>query len=328
LQRARFSAISKDAYESVSLQRVNPKRVHGLFLNRFGEIRSGWRIALFLVLLIALGFPLQAGLNALPFATPLIDAAGALAAAVGVSWIIVRFINRKPLSALGLGIHPGMPRELGIGLLLGFLLMGGIFAAEVAFGYVQLEWRGYTVAQSGAIVLYSLAGFGVSAAFEELLFRGYIFQTLIQAITFLPAMILLSLLFALGHIANPSSSAFSSANVFLAGVCLSFAYMKTRSLWLPFGLHWSWNFCQTTVLGYPTSGLGFSERRLLDQVIEGPTWITGGDFGPEGGVLATICLAGCTWYLLKSRRVSVPEGIVTLDSLEDVLPTESAERIV
>jgi uncharacterized protein len=173
----------------------------------------------------------------------------------------------------------------------------------------------------------SLIGFGFAAALEELLFRGYMFQTLAQGITLFPAMILFSALFAVAHASNPSASLLSSVNVFLAGVWLSFAYIKTRSLWLPIGLHWSWNFSQTTVFGFPTSGISFADRRLLNQVVTGPDWITGGGFGPEGGVLATAALVAGTWYLLKSRRISVPEGIVTLDSLEDVLPERQEGQI-
>jgi membrane protease YdiL (CAAX protease family) len=96
--------------------------------------------------------------------------------------------------------------------------------------------------------------------------------------------------------------------------------MKTRSLWLPFGLHVSWNYSQTVIYSFPTSGIDFAGFQLGETVQTGPEWITGGAFGPEGGALATLMLILSTWYILKSKSLSVPEGIITLDSIEDIIP--------
>jgi hypothetical protein len=166
----------------------------------------------------------------------------------------------------------------------------------------------------------SLVFFTVAAFVEETLFRGYAFQTLIQWVTFLPAVVAFSVLFAYAHYFNPNVTMLSLVNVGLAGVWLSVAYMKTRSLWLPFGLHLSWNFSQTSLYAFPTSGGSLEGQKLWDSVQTGPVWVTGGAFGPEGGVLATVALIVGTWYILKSTYVRAPEGIVTLDSVEDLLP--------
>jgi hypothetical protein len=146
-----------------------------------------------------------------------------------------------------------------------------------------------------------------------------------QGVTFLPAMVMMSGLFGLAHWNNPHATVLSTLNVFLAGVWLTFAYMNTRSLWLPTALHVAWNFAQTGVYGFATSGHSFSDRTLLHLQESGPAWITGGAFGPEGGILATIALIGGTWYVLKTRLLATPGGIVTLDSLEDVLPASPGE---
>jgi hypothetical protein len=55
----------------------------------------------------------------------------------------------------------------------------------------------------------------------------------------------------------------------------------------------------------------------------GPVWVGGGEFGPEGGVLATIALITCLWYILKAGFLRPPEGIVTLDSIEDLVPPDA-----
>jgi membrane protease YdiL (CAAX protease family) len=138
-------------------------------------------------------------------------------------------------------------------------------------------------------------------------------------VTFLPAALLSSAFFAAAHLGNPSVTVFSLINVALAGVLFAFAYMKTRSLWLPFGIHYAWNFSQSTLYGLPTSGLLTPEKTLILASQEGPDWILGGSFGPEGGILATAALVIGIWYVLKAPYLSVPEGIITLDSVEDLL---------
>ena len=295
-----------------------------LFTNVFrdphNEVRAGWRIFLFLLLLTVAGIGVYNALPASFAGTPVASSLLPLGIIFLVTWVVTRFVNHKPLAAVGLWMHPRAPRECGIGLLLGFLMMTGIFLVEIGLGVLHLSWRGLTAAEISGAVGISLLYFTFSAMFEELLFRGYLFQTLMQWVTFLPALMLMSALFGLAHFRNPHATILSTANVLLAGVWLSFAYLKTRSLWLPFGLHLSWNFAQTTVYAFPTSGFAFAERRLFLSEQSGPVWLTGGEFGPEGGVLATIALVAATWYILKTPLLRPPEGIITLDSVEDILP--------
>jgi membrane protease YdiL (CAAX protease family) len=233
---------------------------------------------------------------------------------------MTRKFHRKPLTAIGLSLHPGIVREGGIGCLLGVLMMGGIFVLEYGLGYAERFWLGLSTGTVVWTIVSSMAFFVVAAIAEELLFRGYPFQVLMQGVTFLPATIIMALLFGAVHLANPNASALGFVNTALAAVLFSLAYMKTRSLWLPFGLHFSWNFAQTTVFGFPTSGIPFSGFRLFRSVQNGPEWVTGGSYGPEAGILATIALVAAAWYILKARHLAAPEGIVTLDSVEDLLP--------
>jgi uncharacterized protein len=291
-----------------------------IFLTRHGEIRSGWKIMLFLIGIAALATGVSAVLHLFRIGIVLLDAVGFLATTLFVSWVLTRYVNRKHFAAIGLWFHPRAIREFGIGMLLGFLMMAGIFILLFAAGYAQVSWLLRTPGEMVTTVLYSFVFFAVAAAGEEVLFRGYVFQTMAQGITVLPAILVMSGIFGIAHAANPNANAFSIANVMLAGIWLSFAYLKTRGLWLPFGLHLAWNFSQTTVFGFPTSGITFADQKIMSTVTTGPDWITGGAFGPEGSLLATLALIGCTWYLLKSKYIAAPEGIVTLDSVEDIPP--------
>jgi hypothetical protein len=198
-------------------------------------------------------------------------------------------------------------------------MMGGIYIVEVALGYVIPSSAGLGPAGAVRVTVLSVLWFAAGAMGEELLFRGYAFQSLIQGLTFLPATLMMAVVFGLAHLQNPHVTAFSLSNVVLAGILFSFAYMKTRSLWLPFGIHFAWNFSQTTLFGLPTSGMLDDSHALFNAAQSGPAWIGGGEFGPEGGGLATIALLICLWYILKAGFLKPPEGIVTLDSIEDLV---------
>lgn len=291
-----------------------------IFINRHAEVRMGWRLFLFIVLILVLVQLSRLTLIAVGLADDLAINSLVLVSSLLVSYLLTRFINRKPFGAIGLSLHPHMGREFGMGCLLGFLMMTGIVLVELMSGYVQLSWRGFGAFQSARTVLGAVPYFAVAAGSEEVLFRGYFFQTLIQWMTFLPSTLLMAAIFGISHLLNPHATTFGLINVALAGICLSVAYMKTRSLWLPFGLHFAWNFSQSALYSFPTSGIGFGGFRLFDLTQQGPEWVTGGAFGPEGGVLATLSLAIGTWYILKSHYLRAPEGIITLDSVEDLLP--------
>jgi membrane protease YdiL (CAAX protease family) len=297
-----------------------------IFRNRHHELRAGWKVLGFLALTAAGGFALAMALPRSWSSTPFAGSFIPLALVLAVTWVMTRLANHKPLAAVGLWMHPRALRECAMGLLLGFLMMTGIFLLELGLGVLSLTWRGLTLPEIAGAAAISFLFFAASALFEELLFRGYLLQTLMQWVSFLPALLMMSVFFGLAHYSNPHATPLSTANVVLAGVWLSFAYLKTRSLWLPFGLHLSWNFAQTTIYAFPTSGIAFAERRLFISETSGPLWLTGGEFGPEGGVLATVALTAATWYILKTPLLRAPEGIITLDSVEDVLPPRQPEE--
>jgi hypothetical protein len=196
-------------------------------------------------------------------------------------------------------------------------MMAGIFSVELLCGFVSVQPRPLSAGELAQMLLISAVLFTAAGAAEELLFRGYPFQSMMQGMGFLPAMLLLSAGFAAAHGGNPNIGFLPLFNIFLAGVWLSYAYMTTRALWLPIGLHFSWNFTQTTLFGFPTSGVAVHSDSLLELTQGGPDWVTGGMFGPEGGILATAALLLGTWAIVKLPAFRKAEGIVTLDSVED-----------
>jgi membrane protease YdiL (CAAX protease family) len=291
-----------------------------VFINRHNELRVGWRIVVFLlvcgVFLVIASAPRFLGFN-LAFVNQLLF----ILALFGATFLVVRFVNKKPFGAIGLSLHHRALKELVQGLLIGFLMMAVIFVVLQVLGYVTIELKQVSFWPAVWAMLSLFWLFTVGAVAEELLYRGYVFQTLIQGITFLPTLLIMSALFAISHGMNPNTSTLAFVNIGLAGVWLGFAYMKTRGLWFPIGLHFSWNFAQTGIFGFNTSGLEFADSRLVVARVTGPEWLTGGAFGPEGGALASVVIIAGTGYFLKSTAIAAPEGVITLDSLEDLIPT-------
>ena len=131
-----------------------------------------------------------------------------------------------------------------------------------------------------AVVLIVLI-FGALA--EEMMFRGYPFQRLEEAIGPVGAIAVFSVLFALVHLTNPGASPLGLLNTVLIGIVLAIAYLRTRALWLCWGIHFGWNATLGLLFGLPVSGL-----RIFNVVVRGsangPRWLTGGSYGVEASV--------------------------------------------
>jgi hypothetical protein len=105
------------------------------------------------------------------------------------------------------------------------------------------------------------------------------------------------------HLNNPHAvPGFTFVNTALAGVWLAVAYLQTRSLWLPLALHWSWNWAQASLLGFPVSGIErIAPAPLLQAINAGPDWLTGGAYGIEGGAACTVALLVSTLVLWRTK---------------------------
>ncbi len=231
---------------------------------------------------------------------------GSLALAIGfllLSWIFLRLADGKGFSALGLTLRRGWGRELALGLCLGAtlqVLVAGIFLATRTVHYSMRAGYGLHFWHRVAA---NVALFALAATVEELAFRGYGFQKLIEAVGAPGALLLTSLIFGFLHFTNPHATIFSTVNTVLAGIILAIPYIRTRSMWMQIGLHWSWNLTMATLVSLPVSGIDFGPH-FFSTESTGPGWLTGGIYGPEGGAAVTIVtLAGIAW-LLRTRQLS------------------------
>jgi membrane protease YdiL (CAAX protease family) len=288
-----------------------------------GRLRAGWRIALyasmvFVATWIAISIygviahvhaPNQT--EALPTGMTIAIYLSLLVAVSVPALVMLRFVDGSSGKALGFAFHDRVGIEALQGILQGTSMVVVIFIVEWVAGWIAADWSGLQPCSVVRSFGYSLAFFAAAAAFEETLLRGYAFQVLIQGIGKTGAVCLTSVFFGLFHLMNPNVGALAVFNSMLAGVWLSIAYIKTRSLWLPSSLHMFWNLTQGYIFGFPISGVPISESLMsISQYGEG--WVTGGRYGPEGGVISSFVLILGTIYLLRSKKIKPSKGAVSV----------------
>ena len=224
------------------------------------------------------------------------------------SWLFILVADDRNFRTLGLWFYSDWWREalcgIGIGLLV-ISIVVGITAATQSAQFASWAPFGLPV---WFHLIRTAAALVFAAAVEELMFRGYGFQRLIDATGRWGAVAISSILFGLAHLQNPSVTVLSTVNTALSGALLSVAYLKTRGLWLPIGLHWAWNFCMGPIFSFPVSGLRF-EPAMLRVASHGPAWLTGGEYGPEGGIVLTVVSMGAIVWLALDWRIGVSPGM-------------------
>ncbi len=251
-------------------------------------------VALFAVLqlLILLGAPTPRGSDAAELLN-VWNVFGMVAAVSLASWVGQVRLSRRPFVDLGLRGGGRAILDLLSGAGLGVAILGAVVLTFVAFGW--LTWTPDDTPGSAFLAAVSLAVVLLGAAFvEELLFRGYPFQVLERRFGAIIALAATSVAFSAAHGLNPDVAVLPLINIGLAGVLLGVAYLRTRSLWFATGLHMGWNWVMA-ITELSVSGLDFGMPGF-DPVLDGPVLVTGGTFGPEGGLLVSLgSLVAITW---------------------------------
>ena len=258
------------------------------FLLSDGRLRAGWRAALFAVVFVAALFVagVLASLTGQVFSVALGVAIQA-AATGGATWLMLRWMEARPFVAVGLAWRRESSAELGWGFAGGIGLVGGLTAVEWGIGAIRFEGKTGGEGASVFVALGMLTGLIIlGASYEEVLFRGYAFQRIIEGTNGTVAIAVSSAVFGWLHMSNPHATDLSTVNTVLAGVLLGLAYLRTRALWLPIGFHFGWNW-MLAVLGHPVSGLEVAELPWRVAPVAEPVWLHGGSYGPEGGIVAT-----------------------------------------
>lgn len=224
-----------------------------------------------------------------------------LAVAWGMAAICLKYLNRRPVSELGMQIK-GRWKEAIIGVVFAGVLYAIAFPLSLLLGVIQVvEVKGNIGILVGSYLVFFLA-----AAMEEVMVRGYIQGQLMHRMGKYSSMIIASLIFSAMHLLNPNVELLPLINLFLAGLLLGASYMYTRNLVFPIFLHTTWNWIQGPVLGYQVSGGSMFPSAVHLQLPE-KSILNGGDFGFEGSIICTVllivgtaCIIG--WYERKAKK--------------------------
>jgi uncharacterized protein len=270
-------------------------------MNRLGHrvlygptgLRAGWRLCMFLGLVVLL---LDGSRRLYAPAGPQNNLAWAVREAfdflilVLAAWTM-SVIEGRTLAQYGLSWCRQLPRQLAHGVLLGFLGISALVGAIWLSGGLQVAAAGLTGPDALRWAVTYACLFATVALKEEFLARGYVLFALGTGIGFWPAALLSSVVFAFGHHANGSEDWLGLLNAGLFGLLACFLVRRTGSLWMPIGLHLSFDWGESYLYGAINSGSAVLPGRLLTTDPSGPVWLSGGLTGPEGSVVCSAVIA-------------------------------------
>lgn len=289
-----------------------------IFINKQDQrLRAGWRLLIQFILLFLLTGLLQLGIQQFwNSSSPLLKTVPSFLGFIASVWIAGHFLDKRSFKDFGLEFDRRWRNDFFMGTLIGTGAMSVIFLIEWSSGWISVSGFGWQATSQGSF------GWSIGGSFlamlmvgfhEELFSRGYQILNLSEGLHYpqlgttgsvILSVLATSLLFGSLHLFNPNASSVSTFNIVLAGIALAIPYIFTGSLGLSVGLHFSWNFVQGGVFGFPISGMQLPTS--LIRISQGGTnlW-TGGAFGPEAGlvgVLGIAIIAGLSCVYIKETR--------------------------
>ena len=238
---------------------------------------------------------------------PPMDRSAAAAVKVAVTIILALAAYKFGILRLGDRSRDDLPGnrfviDTALGLVIGGVLFGAIVGVAALLGvYRIVSCCSTTNLISDLFIAAIMPGF-----MEELFFRGILFRWTEEMLGSWMALAMTSVLFGFAHAMNPNATLFSSTAIAIeAGILLGGAYMLTRNLWLPIGLHAAWNFTQGYLFGIPVSGV--AEEGMVRSTLSGSELVTGGGFGLEASVIAFVLATAAgilfVWMAIRQQRV-------------------------
>ena len=222
-----------------------------------------------------------------------------LAAALGATAIMVRSIDKRSWADVGLSRDAASARTLVVGWCIGAAAITGACAVLAMTGLLRFVptigtgWIGAAIRITVVLVPSALA--------EELICRGYLLTVVRDRVGVRWAVLLTSLMFGLLHLSNPGATAESVALVTLAGIFLAAVRVVLDSLYAAWMAHLAWNWVMAVPLHAAVSGVRF-ESPEYQAVTMQPAWVSGGAWGPEGGLMAGLGMISGLAYLYTRRR--------------------------
>jgi uncharacterized protein len=225
------------------------------------------------------------------------NVAGTLAVALLANVLALRFFTHLRLVDLGMAWNRCSMENMGLGVLGGAAAASLVLTPALLIGEAHISVTPQDQPSLSVIVfVVSLLAFGAMG--EELMMRGYGFQILLANVGTWATIIPCGVLFALLHTANPNATRLGIANTAGFGILFGYAFVRSRDLWLPAGLHFGWNVT-LPLFGVNVSGLRMNMTGHEMVWTAGNLW-SGGDYGPEASLLTSIVMIVLAVYIWKA----------------------------
>ena len=268
-----------------------PSAGHNIFVGPNG-IRAGWRLVIFLALDFAFVYAIvhiPGVRSALPsqqiftakgllFSEGLLNLLPLLLAAG-----VMTFIEKRSFADYGMPLQEAFGKRFWQGVPLGFVMLSILLLLIGALHGFSIDGIGVGGTAALSLAILYFIGFILVGLFEEFSFRGYMQSTLASGIGFWPAAIILSIGFGAIHLGNTGEAKIGAFMAGCFGLVAAFALWRTGNIWLPIGMHASFDWGETYFYGTPDSGI-VAQGHFLNSSFHGPDWLTGGSVGPEGSV--------------------------------------------
>ena len=295
------------------------------------RLKAGWRILIFVGIFYAFSSsiflirPLLGNISKSSFLSDysfIIVSVLAVSATLGV-YLCRRLLDRQSFVSLGLRMDGAALRDLGFGFLLSGLMAGLFFLLLMSIGALEVDSITLNIgnygilSDQGFVEFMKIMSLGtlfilllehiLVGYWEELVFRGYLFQNMIQGMGMILSIAVSCLLYGLIHAFNPNATLLSSVIIMGFGFLRLYGYLTTKMLWLSIGMHIGWNFFQGPIFGFGASGHQMTSVITHEFTTESD-FLTGASFGPEGSILIIpiVILAGWCMkaYSLKFNKAA------------------------
>jgi membrane protease YdiL (CAAX protease family) len=224
-----------------------------------------------------------------------------------VVWLWLRWYERRPFWTVGFE-RDGAARKALRGAVVGLLMLGGAVALMMVAGFAAPEDGPPQLQGPPAVpgVFIALLGWTVQGPAEELVCRGWMLPVLAARYRLWLGVLVSSLFFAVLHGVNPNLTPIAGLNLVLYGLFAALYALREGGLWGIGAQHAAWNWAQGNLFGFEVSGIEPAGGMLVNLMETGPDEVTGGPFGPEGGLAITLVLLTGIVVLLVGSRSRVP----------------------
>jgi membrane protease YdiL (CAAX protease family) len=221
---------------------------------------------------------------------------------LAVGYSLLEIISRRPASTrsvLGLPRRPSASREWLTGVAIGWGIVALTVLPMALAG--DLHVSGWFQPRAFVLLVLSLATLALVSLTQEIVYRGYPFQRLIESIGPVAATIGMSLVFAFARALENRASRGGVFIAFIAGIVFSVAWLRTHGLWLAWGMRFGWMASMGILFGLPISG-STEHASVIQTVAVGATWLTGDEYGPEASCVMLLALIVGLIVLIRVTR--------------------------